>query len=158
RLPRPARLTTGCHLKGGADSVSDKKAPPADPAVMNRARASLRLVCATLPHLSGLAAAVRLHVDDRVATAAVTRTGRVLVNPQWFVALDMPSATFVMAHELLHLCLRTHERSTGTDGEVFNWAHDYIINDILANELGQPVPANGRVSPAGAHLVPRPAW
>jgi hypothetical protein len=110
---------------------------------MNRARASLRLVCATLPHLSGLAAAVRLYVDDRIPTAAVTRTGRVLVNPQWFGSLDMPSATFVMAHELLHLCLRTHERSKGTDGEVFNWAHDYIINDILVQELGQPVPANG---------------
>jgi hypothetical protein len=123
--------------------VSDKKPAPADPAVMNRARASLRLVCATLPHLAGLAAAVRLYVDDRVSTAAVTRGGRVLVNPQWFGALDMPSATFVMAHELLHLCLRTHERGTGTDGLMFNWAHDYIINDILVHELGQPVPANG---------------
>ncbi len=122
--------------------MSDTKPPP-DPAVMQRARASLRLVCATLPHLAGLAAAVRLYVDDRVPTAAVTRGGRVLVNPQWFGSLDMYSATFVMAHELLHLCLRTHERSTGTDGRLFNWAHDYIINDILVEELGQAVPANG---------------
>jgi predicted metal-dependent peptidase len=96
-----------------------------------------------MPHLSGLAAALRLYTDDRVPTAAVTATGRVLVNPHWFGGLDMPAATFVMAHELLHLCLRTHERATGTDGDVFNWAHDYIINDMLAHELGQEVPAGG---------------
>jgi predicted metal-dependent peptidase len=111
--------------------------------VLAKARACLRLVCATLPHLSGLAAAVRLYVDDRVSTAAVTRGGRVLVNPQWFGALDTSAAVFVMAHELLHLCLRTHARSAGSDGEVFNWAHDYIINDMLVQELGQPVPAGG---------------
>jgi hypothetical protein len=123
--------------------VSDKPAPAPDPAALKKARASLRLVCATLPHLSGLASAVRLYADDRVPTAAVTRGGRVLVNPGWFRALDMGSATFVMAHELLHLCLRTHERSEGTDGEVFNWAHDYIINDMLVHELGREVPAHG---------------
>jgi hypothetical protein len=114
--------------------VSDKKPTAADPDAMNRARASLRLVCATLPHLAGLAAAVRLYVDDRVSTAAVTRGGRVLVNPQWFGALDTASATFVMAHELLHLCLRTHER------------------DILVHELGQPVPANGLAYPGARDL------
>jgi hypothetical protein len=120
-----------------------KARPAGDDPVLARARACLQLVCAALPHLSGLASAVRLHVDHRVATAAVSATGRVLVNPHWFGALDMASATFVMAHELLHLCLRTHERGVGTDGDVFNWAHDYIINDMLVNELGQGVPAGG---------------
>jgi hypothetical protein len=113
--------------------------------VLAHARACLRLVCAALPHLSGLASAVRLYVDERVGTAAVSATGRVLVNPHWFGDLDLAEATFVMAHELLHLCLRTHDRSAGTDGDVFNWAHDYIINDMLAHELGQDIPAGGLV-------------
>jgi predicted metal-dependent peptidase len=112
----------------------------------------LRLVCASLPHLAGLASAVRLHIDARVPTAAVTRSGRVLVNPSWFGELDMSEAAFVMSHELLHLCLRKHERSTGTNAELFNWAHDYIINDMLVEELGQPVPARGLVCAGARHL------
>jgi predicted metal-dependent peptidase len=114
-------------------------------AALARAVTSLRMVCAAMPHLAGLASAVRLHADDRVSTAAVSRSGRVLVNPQWFTELDLPAATFVMAHELMHLCLRTHERSARTDGELFNWAHDYVINDMLSEQLHQPVPAGGLV-------------
>jgi predicted metal-dependent peptidase len=131
--------------------MTDPSAPE-NRRVLNHARASLRLVCATLPHLSGLAAVVRLQVSDKVATAAVTRGGRVLVNPHWFGDLPLAEATFVMAHELLHLCLRTHERGRGADGETFNWAHDYIINDMLAEELGQGVPAGGLDYPGARNL------
>ena len=60
---------------------------------------------------------MRLVVDPRVPTAAVTPSGRVLVNPEWFPSLGRHEATFVMAHELMHLCLtqpeeksRRHER------------------------------------------------
>lgn len=123
-------MSTGREVPGGEQAL-------------RWAKAALRLVCASMPHLSGLARAVRLYAEDRIPTAAVSRTGRLLVNPQWFTSLDAGEAAFVMAHELMHLCLRTHERSTGTDGQVFNWAHDYIINDMLVEELGQPVPANG---------------
>jgi hypothetical protein len=125
--------------------MSEPSGKTDQPAALARARTSLRLVCAAMPHLSGLASAVRLYADDRVSTAAVTRGGRVLVNPEWFTDLDLPSATFVMAHELMHLCLRTHERSTRTDGTLFNWAHDYVINDMLSEQLHQPVPVGGLV-------------
>ncbi len=50
---------------------------------------------------------------------------------------------FVLAHEMLHLALRTHDRARGADRTEFNYAHDYIINDILRAELGQAVPAGG---------------
>src|SRR5205823_9773927 len=59
---------------------------------------------------------------------------------------------FVMAHELLHLCLRSHERGSGTDAEVWNWAHDYIINDILSHETGRDVPADGLVHKGARHM------
>src|SRR5262249_36375180 len=73
-------------------------------------------------------------------------------NPKWIHELTYADASFVMAHELLHLCLQTHERSIGTDKRIFNWAHDYIINDILSFQLAQAVPAQGLVMP-GARLL-----
>jgi predicted metal-dependent peptidase len=117
-----------------------------------KAKTALRVACASLPHLAGLARAVRLIADDRVPTAAITQSGRLLLNPQWVSGLDLAEAAFVMAHELLHLCLRTHERGAGTDHEVFNWAHDYIINDMLVEELNRPVPQGGLVYPGARHL------
>jgi hypothetical protein len=107
------------------------------------------MVCASLPYLSGLANTVRLYADPRVGTAGVSATGRVLVSPQWFGNLDLADATFVMAHELLHLCLESHERGVGTDHMTFNIAHDYIINDILREELGRK-PMEGALSFYGA--------
>ena len=51
---------------------------------------------------------------------------------------------FVLAHELLHLALRTHDRAKGSGQLEFNYAHDYIINDILRVELGfTSIPAGG---------------
>lgn len=117
-----------------------------------KVRNALRLVCAHLPHLAGLANAVRIYVDDRVPTAGVTQSGRLIVNPHWFGQLSYAEATFIVAHELLHLCLETHERGVGTHEMIFNYAHDYIINDILREELGQPVPQRGLALP-GARLL-----
>src|SRR5262249_19186556 len=52
--------------------------------------------------------------------------------------------TFVLAHEVFHLALRTHDRAVGSDPVQFNYAHDYIINDILRGELGfAHIPAGG---------------
>jgi hypothetical protein len=119
---------------------------PGDPTRL-KVRNALRLVCAQFPHLSGLANAVRIYVDERIPTAGITQSGRLVVNPRWFASLDFSEATFITAHELLHLCLETHERGIGTNDEVFNWAHDYVINDILATELERPVPQRGLVLP-----------
>src|SRR5690348_6406175 len=45
------------------------------PPSLATARNALRLVCATVPHLSGLAATARLHVDSRIETAGVFASG-----------------------------------------------------------------------------------
>lgn len=104
---------------------------------------ALRLVCATLPHLAGLANQVRVVPDVRVETAGVFPSGRLLVNPAWFLKLGPREGAFVMAHELLHLALRTHQRAAGTDDEQFNAAHDFIINDILEQAFGIQPPGGG---------------
>ncbi len=98
---------------------------------LSRVMRGLRLVTVPLPYLAGLAAAVRVTLDDRVPTMGVFASGRMLVNPEFADRLSDNDLVFVLAHELLHLALRTHERAKGSVPLEFNYAHDYIINDIL---------------------------
>ncbi|WP_181832884.1 vWA domain-containing protein [Bosea caraganae] len=120
-----------------------------DPAIAARAiRArlmnGLRLVTAPFPHLAGLAAAVRVELDERVPTMGVFASGRLLANPGFTARLSGDDLVFVLAHELLHLALRTHERARGSAALEFNYAHDYIINDMLRHALGRAtIPAGG---------------
>lgn len=104
----------------------------------------LRLLTAPFPYLSGLAAATRVVLDDRVPTMGVFASGRLVVNPEFVQSLNDSALIFVLAHEMLHLALRTHDRAKASSRLEFNYAHDYIINDILRHELGvQTIPANG---------------
>ncbi len=119
-------------------------AVPSDRATLDRIARGLRLVTAPLPHLAGLAAAVRVSIDARVPTMGVFASGRLVVNPAFAAKLKENELIFVLAHELLHLALRTHDRAKGSGLLEFNYAHDYIINDILRVELGfTKVPAGG---------------
>jgi predicted metal-dependent peptidase len=111
---------------------------------LKRVTRGLRLLTVSLPYLSGLAATVRVALDDRVPTMGVFASGRLVVNPAFAEKLDDDDLIFVLAHELLHLALRTHDRARGSRALEFNYAHDYIINDILRTELGvSEVPAGG---------------
>ena len=74
----------------------------------------------------------------------VFASGRLIVNPAFVARLKQNELVFVLAHELLHLALRTHDRAKGSGQLEFNYAHDYIINDILRAELGfTTIPAGG---------------
>jgi predicted metal-dependent peptidase len=107
-------------------------------------RATLKRIENGLRHLAGLAAAVRVNLDWRVPTMGVFASGRLIANPGFVARLKDNELVFVLAHELLHLALRTHDRARGSGRLEFNYAHDYIINDILRSELGFPhVPAGG---------------
>jgi hypothetical protein len=116
------------------------------------ARAALGRVAARLPELAGLAHRVRVQITPRVAACGVFRSGRIVVNPTWFAALSPAEATFVIAHELMHLLLRTHERAVGFEVERFNMAHDAVINDDLAARLQMGVPAGGVALPGARFL------
>jgi predicted metal-dependent peptidase len=111
---------------------------------LKRVERGLRLLTVSMPYLSGLAAAVRVTLDARVPTMGVFASGRLVVNPAFAEKLKERELIFVLAHELLHLALRTHDRARGSHHLEFNYAHDYIINDILRTELGMEyVPAGG---------------
>jgi predicted metal-dependent peptidase len=122
------------------------------PGFEEAARRAVSLVCVSLPHLSGLAHMVRIAADERVGTAGVFASGRLLINPRWLVEFSDRQRAFVLAHELLHLALRTHGRAGGSDRNKFNAAHDLIINDMLETELGMLPPAGGLRRPGARHL------
>lgn len=125
--------------------------PPADRRTVSvlRARQALRLVCAEMPHLAGLAHLVRVKSSPVFDVAAVGASGLVCVNPDVFSQVPLADAAFVLAHELLHLALDTHRRQGEADPHLVNVAHDYVINDMLSEEMGRGVPLGGLVR-AGA--------
>ncbi len=124
---------------------------PGDGDLLNRIAEGLRLVTAPLPQFAGLSRLVRVTLDDRVPTMGVFPSGRLAVNREFLRSLGQGELVFVLAHELFHLALRTHDRAAGADPLQFNYAHDYIINDILRHELNVKVPAGGLDWP-GARL------
>ena len=107
----------------------------------------LRMV-SELPHLAGVVHLLKIHFTDRVDLAAVTGSGGLLINPETFVPLDSWDATFVLAHECMHLCLQHHERDFGKYPLWTNIAMDAVINDMLSQQLQMFVPCwtatNGR--------------
>jgi predicted metal-dependent peptidase len=130
---------------------SDAAAPAAGSHQLKRVQRGLKLLTASLPYLSGLAAVVRVALDARVPTMGVFASGRLIVNPAFAEKLKDNELIFVLAHELLHLALRTHDRARGSHHLEFNYAHDYIINDILRKELGMEyVPAGGLDMPGAS--------
>jgi predicted metal-dependent peptidase len=129
----------------------DTVAPGAGSHQLKRVHRGLKLLTVSLPYLSGLAAAVRVTLDARVPTMGVFASGRLVVNPEFAERLKDNELIFVLAHELLHLALRTHDRARGSHHLEFNYAHDYIINDILRRELGMEyVPAGGLDMPGAS--------
>ncbi len=133
--------------------VSDPATSPpgADRHQLERIKRALRLLTVPLPYLSGLAAAVRITLDQRVPTMGVFASGRLVANPRFAEKLKENELIFVLAHELLHLALRTHDRARGSHHLEFNYAHDYIINDVLRIELGVAnIPAGGLDMPGAS--------
>lgn len=119
---------------------------PIEVQAIERSKQALRLAAASLPHLAGLTRLVRIKATEQVPVAAVAASGLVLVNPQLFAHMPLSDAAFVLAHELMHLALDTHGRQGRANRLIANFAHDYIINDILTDELGRETPLGGLFS------------
>src|SRR6516162_1062337 len=124
-----------------------------DREVLQRIENGLRLVTVPFPHFAGLVQTVRVSLDERVPTMGIFASGRLVANRRFVGQLKENELIFVLAHEIFHLALRTHDRAVGSDPLQFNYAHDYIINDILRGELGfQHVPAGGLEWPGAREM------
>jgi predicted metal-dependent peptidase len=115
-----------------------------DSKILLKVESSLKLVCVSLPYLSLLAYIVEPIIDSRISTIGVTQTGKLLINPTWYDDLTINESVFILAHELLHIALKHHEReSEQVDHIIANIVQDFIINDILSKELSMSVPKGG---------------
>lgn len=123
--------------------------------ILKQAKLALQNVLISMPHLAGLVETIKLQVEPRIATAGIFASGRLVFNPEWFDQLKLQEATFVLAHELMHLMLLTHQRMGKGNPHVFNVAHDLIINYILEKELEMHTPANGLKY---SDYLPRKYW
>ncbi len=102
------------------------------------------MVRINIPFLSELLDHVDFNSSKEIETAGITATGKLIYNPDWISSLSLNDVTFIIAHEIMHLALRSHERSEHDDSMLFNITHDFIINDQLKRLLNvQQVPANG---------------
>jgi hypothetical protein len=108
-----------------------------------RVKNALQLVSVKMPGLSGLAHSAKVHITSDVESAGIFASGRMLISPTFAEALSQPQLTFLIAHELLHVALKTHLRGQDKDSYLFNAAHDMLINDIVEHALGVRTPADG---------------
>ena len=100
------------------------------------------------PYLSGVFRKLDVRFDGRVETAAVTPSGKLLFDPG-FVCVLAPGleTAFILAHEMLHLSQMIFERGKHfRDQESLNIAHDILINELLCDTMGIPVPPRGGLS------------
>jgi predicted metal-dependent peptidase len=123
-----------------------------DQAILLRLQDAKRLLILCLPYFAGLVQGIQVQLDDRVPAMGVFLSGRLLVNRGFVQGLLDNELVFVLAHELYHLALKTHARSHGTNGKLFNIAHDFIINDFLRVELNSYIPAGGLNWPGARKL------
>jgi predicted metal-dependent peptidase len=124
-----------------------------DQDVLDKVQEGFRHVGLTFPYLVGLIRKVQVQFDRRVPTMGIFASGRLLANPEFVRTLSPRDLLFVLAHELYHLMLRTHERGEGTNPRDFNFAHDFIINDLLRDELQyEYIPAGGLDWPGARFL------
>ena len=128
----------------GAEPVEISREQITNGLALSNANKALRMVCVNLPWLSELCYLVRLKVDNRFPVAAITRSGLMFVNSKVFSDISLRDATFIVAHEILHIALDTFGRESEFDNpRTINIAHDYVINDLLRNELGMDIPLGG---------------
>lgn len=83
----------------------------------------------------------RFYWTNEVATAA-TDGINIMFNPEFFKELKKEERAFVLCHEAWHIALSHMSRVGTRDRRIWNYAGDYVINDMLIN-AGLPMPSKG---------------
>lgn len=69
--------------------------------------------------------------NDDLKTMGITKTGRILINPEFVEKLNSVQLAGVLFHEMLHLMLLHHDRAGIRDRWTWNVATDMCINQAL---------------------------
>lgn len=77
----------------------------------------------------------KIYATRRLPTAAVDNNGRLYVNPEFWTGLTPMQRLFLLAHESMHLALLHFPRTGTRDPKLANMANDWIINDLLWEQL-----------------------
>lgn len=93
-------------------------------------RLRLRL-CWESPVLAPGLAALQIRPSKLLPTAAVSGRGVVYANEAFFAKKPDSECTFIILHELMHVLLRHHERTSGRIPFVWNIAGDLVINEAI---------------------------
>lgn len=73
---------------------------------------------------------LQLKWDDTIPTACTDGLS-ILINPDYFMDLPRPIRVTLLAHETWHVALKHVLRVTGRNPELWNYACDYYINNML---------------------------
>lgn len=77
--------------------------------------------------------------SKNVPTIAVSHRGVVTYNEQFMRGLTPGERVAVFVHEALHVSLDYWKRFMGRNWKIANWAHDFVINDIIVKSMSDIV-------------------
>ena len=110
-----------------------------DEGAARKLETALAIAETLFPNAVPILAEMDVRLDDRVDTAAVTPSGRMLVSPAFAGRLSLRHLVFVVAHEAHHVLYGVFARfDDGTPADrrrLVNIAHDFIINDMLEKKF-----------------------
>lgn len=72
-----------------------------------------------------------------VPTICVSHRGVVAYNEDFMRSLSPGERVAVFVHEALHVSLDYWDRFKGTNWKIANWAHDFVINDIIKSGMSE---------------------
>lgn len=103
--------------------------------IIKKCKNSIKMLGFIHPHFLLLSTKLSYRVLDAnhtLKTMGITTRGVVMVNPDFVKKTSLEELGGVMAHEMLHLVLRHHNRVGSRDAEMWNIATDMCINRALS--------------------------
>ena len=90
------------------------------------------------PFFGRLAMRMNFEITESVETAAIRADATCYFNPTFLERLSVEGRAFVIAHELCHVAFAYFDRVADRMADLFNAAHDYVINQILVDAGLEP--------------------
>jgi predicted metal-dependent peptidase len=90
------------------------------------------------PFISSLMSRARIVVNRSVSIAGVTKTGVIVINPDFWEDASWAERAWALAHEVFHLAFRDHKRQGSRNQYGWNISCDAVNNEILNSMLRMP--------------------